>query len=217
MAFLAAIPATTGMSPFIIYALPRSRTAWLAQFLSYGGWTCHHEAAIRMRSVDDVLAFFRQPRTGTAETAAAPGWRILHHHIPALRAVVVLRPVEEVVEATLRLDVAGVAQYDAAKLRANMTRIYRSLEQIAERPGVLTVDYKKLSSAAVCRNIFEHCLPFQMPPEWERMMQSRNIQADVKSVLRYYFDNFAAVEMFKSRCKAELRRLAYAGSIKGTT
>jgi hypothetical protein len=40
--------------PFMIFALPRSRTAWLSEFLSYQGWTCWHEIAIQMRDFSEV-------------------------------------------------------------------------------------------------------------------------------------------------------------------
>ena len=81
------------MAPFIVYALPRSRTKWLSRFLTYGGWTCWHDVAVGMRSMADVDRFFARPNTGTAETGAAPGWMLLAQRFPDMRVVVVRRPV----------------------------------------------------------------------------------------------------------------------------
>jgi hypothetical protein len=39
------------MAPYLIFALPRSRTAWLAHFLTYRDWTCLHEHAIQVEII----------------------------------------------------------------------------------------------------------------------------------------------------------------------
>lgn len=201
------------MSPFIIYALPRSRTAWLSAFLTYRDWRCFHEAAITLRSIEDTKSFLGQPRIGVAETAAAPGWKMLRHYFPQSRIVVVHRPVEEVVDAMMNVDISGVARYDRALLERNMQRIDRSLDRIAAQPDVLTVGYADLDREDVCAAIFEHCLPYPHDHAWWAIMRRRNIQADARQVLRYYADHRDAVERFKLLCKSEMRRLAYAGLI----
>lgn len=201
--------------PFIIYALPRSRTAWLAAFLSYGDWHCYHEHAIRLRSVEQAVSLLRQPNIGCAETGAAPGWQILEHYLPEMNRVVIRRPVGDVVSSMLAVDVSGVAVYDVERLVKNMERSSRDLAKISARPGVLTMDYADLEREDACAAVFEHCLPYRFDREWWRWMHDQNIQADVKSVLQYYFDNRDAVEGFKHACKSELRRLAYAGLVRG--
>ena len=199
--------------PFIIYALPRSRTFWLSRFLTYGDWTCLHEPAITLRSFGDVIDMFRRPNIGVAETAAGPGWKLLRHHLPEIRSVVIRRPAEEVVQAMMRVDVAGVATYDEAKLRTGMAYGARVLDRIANEPGVLVVEHADLDREDACAAIFEHCLPYRFDLAWWESWRHQNIQTDVKRVLLYYAANRAAVEGFKRACKQELRRLAYAGLI----
>lgn len=201
---------------FIVHALPRSRTAWLATFLTYGGWTCLHEWAITMRSIEDVVKLFRTPNMGAAETAAGYGWQLLAHHVPELKTVVVRRPVADVVDAMMNVDVAGVAVYDRALLETTMVRGARVLDRISAQPGVLTVDFADLSRADTCAAVFEHCLPIPFDRGWFEHLKEKNIQADVKSVILYYHANREAVEGFKKTAKAELRRLAYAGHIRST-
>ena len=199
--------------PFIICALPRSRTYWLSKFLSYGGWTCHHEAAVQMRSLNDAVEFFARPRTGSAETGISPGWKLLRHYVPGLRTVVVRRSADEVVDAMMAVDVSGVATYDRAKLTRNMQYMDRALDKITG-PEVLTVRYADLDREETCASIFSHCLPFEFCADWWNEMRERNLQADVRSALRYYHANRAAIDRFKAACKSELWRLARAGLVR---
>jgi hypothetical protein len=199
-------------APFIIFSLPRSKTAWLAQFLTYGAWTCHHQTAIKMRTLADVGTFFAQHNVGTAETGASLGWRLLEHHVPNLRRVVVRRPIDESVAAMLRVDLKGVAVYDEMLMRRVMVREARALDDISARPGVLTVDFADLDRRDACAAVFEHCLPYPFPQAWWDNLRHRNVQADVPAMLRYFHANRAAIENFKRDCKSELRCLARAGS-----
>jgi hypothetical protein len=201
------------MTPFLIYALPRSRTAWLSEFLTYRDWSCGHELAIQMRNFDEVLTYFRRPNVGSAEPAAGPGWRLMQHHFPHMRSVVIRRPVEDVVKSMMRVDVDGVAVYDRDKLRRTMERSARDLDALSMQPGVLTVDFDDLAREDACAAVFEHCLPYPFDRTWWGTLCNRNIQINVKALLRYYFANKAGVDGFKRACKTELRRLAYAGLI----
>ena len=79
--------------PFVVLALPRCCTAWLAQWLSYGPWQCGHDEIRHCRSLDDVKLWLAQPFTGTVETAAAPFWRMLPEGV---RVVTVCRHVPDV-------------------------------------------------------------------------------------------------------------------------
>lgn len=199
-------------APFVVYA-QRSRSAWLARFLSFKDYRCYHDVAITMRSLDDVVRFFRQPKTGSAETAAAPGWRILHHHIPNMRAVVVRRPVEDVVDSMMGVDLAGIATYDREKLMRGVVYGARILDQISEQRGVLTVEFADLEHDHVCRAVFEHLLQVEMPYDWWLKWRHINVQADVPAMLRYYQAHRDEIEGFKWAMKAEMRRLVAAGAI----
>jgi len=171
------------MPPFVIFALPRSRTAWLSQFLTYGDAICGHEQLRHMRSVDDIKAWFAQPDIGTAETSAAPWWRLLDQFAPNAKVLVVRRPVEEVVESLMRLP--GVA-FDRAMLTSRMQYLDRKLDQIKARvPGVLSVRYADLIDEATCKAVFEHCLPYSHDRlHWARWA-AVNVQCNMKAMMRY--------------------------------
>ena len=168
--------------PFIIYGLPRSRTFWLSRFLTYGGWSCGHDEARHVRTLDDVRSWLSMPLQGTVETAAAPWWRLVQDMRQDIRTVVVRRPVGEVVLSFLRTGVA----FDVPKLRAAMTRLDAKLAQIEARvPNCLSVRFDELAEEDVCAMVFEHCLPFKHDPAWYASTAPLNLQVNMSAVVRY--------------------------------
>lgn len=199
--------------PFIIYALPRSRTAWLSALLTYKDWECYHESAIFMRSMDDVKSFFTSNNVGCVETAAAQGHKLIRYIAPDIKEVVILRPVEDVINAILSIDV-GV-KWDVDILRKNMQYGDRELRRIAENKNTLVVNYHDLDKEQVCASIFEYCLPYKFDKLWWESLKDKNIQVDMKAFFRYYYKNKDAIEKFKKHCKSELIKLRKMGQIKG--
>ncbi len=199
---------------FIVYALPRSRTAWMSKFLSYGGWSCWHEMAIFMRQIEDFQTILAEPRIGTVETAMAQGWRLLHHYQPQINAVVVKRPIDEVVKSMLATNLKGYATYDKEKLIGVMEYGNRMLDDVAKNlPNCLKLEFSDLDTKDGCAALFEHCLPFKFDQEWWDGQRAKNIQVDVAEYVRYYHENRPEIDGFKKLCWRELRRLRVAGEI----
>lgn len=170
------------MSPFIVFGMPRSRTAWLARFLTYGDWVCGHEELRHARSLDDVRSWLAQPCTGTAETAAAPWWRLARHLRPDLRVVVVRRDVTDATDSLMRLGLFA----DRTAVERLMLRLDRKLEQISRRiPDALSVRFEDLKREEVCAAVFEHCLGLPCDPDWWRLWVPVNIQCDMRAIVRH--------------------------------
>ena len=184
----------------------------MASFLTYGDWTCHHEMALYMRSMDDARRLL-VGATGCVETGAILGWRLIAHHVPGIRMAVVRRPIEDAVRAMMQVKVSGVASYDESVLLAGFRRGARALDEIALQPGVLALDYADLGTKEGCAALFEHCLPYRFDDAWWERRRLENVQADVKGVLQYYFAHRAEVESFKRDCMREMSRLVRAGLI----
>lgn len=197
-------------APFIVYALPRSRTAWISALLTYRDWVCSHEQAVTMRCWSDVERFFAQPRHGTVETGASPGWRLIQTVAPDIRSAVIYRPVEEVIESFRNFD---DITYDFNKLRRNLEYFQRCLDQIAARPETVVLLYGDLDREDGCRRLFQHCLPYDFDLGWWRSLRRRNIQMDVHGHLLYCISHRPAIDRFKSECKAVLRASVRAGVI----
>lgn len=169
------------MTGFVVFGLPRSRTAWLAKFLSYREWHCGHDELRHCRSLDDVQAWFSQQATGTVETAGAPWWRLLERFAPDAKVVVVRRPVEEVLDSLTRL-----AGFDVPALTRAICQLDCKLDQIAARvPNVLSVQFADLEKEETCAALFEHCLPYKHDSEHWAQLAAVNVQINFAALIRY--------------------------------
>ncbi len=194
--------------PFIIYGLPRSRTFWLSQFLCVGNYECSHEQMRFLRGTDDAKSWLAQDCVGTVETAAARWWRLVQLWRPDIRTVVVRRPVAEVVDSLLRLDMRGVCTFDRAALTHQITRLDRCLDRIeASVPGVLSVRYDDLRDEQVCANVFEHCLPYDHDHDWWVALAERNLQASMPALMRYCLANRRQIDKAASGVRRQMRAL----------
>lgn len=167
--------------PFVVFALPRSRTFWLSRYLSYNSWCCGHDEVRYLRSMDDIKSWFKQPMVGTVETAAGPFWRLLKHYSPEARIATVRRPVEEVVESLCKL-----ARFDVPVIRKRMQQLDHKLDQIEQRCDVFSVRYSDLNHEACCAALFEYCcVPFNHDPLWWKCVSSVNLQLNFTALMRY--------------------------------
>lgn len=168
--------------PFLVYAMPRSRSFWLAQFLSYGEWHCGHEELRHLRSLADVKAWFSQLYTGTVETAAAPFWRLQQQLVPQARVVVLRRNLEDIVDSFIRTGV----KFNEEALEAQMLRLSRKQDQILARvPGALEVWFEDLHEEATAKQVFEFCLPYAFDKAWWKKLRDLELQCDIKALYRY--------------------------------
>jgi hypothetical protein len=170
------------MPSFVVFAMPRSRSAWLTRFLTYGDWQCGHDEARHCRSPDDIRAWLSQPCTGTVETAAAPFWRLLEAYAPDARIVTLRRPIPQVMASLRR---AGLLFDDRVMTRV-LRQIDAKLDQIEARlPNVLSVRFADLADEEVCAEIFQHCLPYRHDPDWWQALNQQNVQINLLHLVRY--------------------------------
>ena len=192
----------SGGSPFVVFALPRSRSFWLSRYLSCAGYHCWHEQAPHFRSLGDVQAWLSQDFTGASETTAAPFWRTIVAARPDVRVLVVRRPVGEVVDSLMRLDMRGVCAFDHAKVERAMLQLDRKLDQIEARVGTaLSVQFADLTTEATCARVFKHCLCVPHDHNWWAMHAPVNLQADMPALMRYMFTNKPAIDSLVAMLK----------------
>lgn len=167
------------MTPFLILALPRSRSAWLSRYLSYRDWHCGHDELQHMRSLEDCKTWFTQPDIGSVETAAGPFWRLLPRDI---RVVTVRRAVDDVLAGAMR----AVPIPDPAAMRRRLWAADRKLDQIEARvPGVLSVQFDDLEREATCAAVFEHCLGAPHDHEWWASWDVQKVSGNLAAQVRY--------------------------------
>lgn len=169
--------------PFVIFAMPRSRSAWLARFLTYGDWHCGHDELRHCRSFDDVSSWLALPCTGTIETGAASFWRLLPRYCPEARVLTLRRPVPEVVASLRR----GGLPFEDEVMIPLMRRHERKLDQIEQRmPNVMSVEFSELADEQKCAAVFEHCLPYRHDHAWWQAVAGVNIQISLMQMARYF-------------------------------
>lgn len=91
---------------FFICALPRSRTAWLANFLTFGDSFCFHEPAVGITSFPYLRRLFESTgRQVVGSSDCGNAWIAdgLAREFPDCRFVVVHRPLEEVRQGMLEM------------------------------------------------------------------------------------------------------------------
>lgn len=192
-------------APFIVYGMPRSRTFWISRFMSYGKYQCAHDQLPYLRSLDDAKSWLSQDWTGTAETAAAPWWRLAQHFRPDLRVLVVRRPVADVMESLLSLDMRGICAISPDLLAVELGRINRRLDRIERQPGVLSVRFDDLDQEDVCGAAFEHCTGYAHDPDWWRSFSEINLQRDVPAQMRYHLAHRRQLASFANAAKVQFR------------
>lgn len=161
--------------PFIVFSLPRSRSAWMTHFLSYPPFQCGHDMATYCESVSDFLGMFASGMVGTCETGAVEAWRVIRAEMPECKFVVVRRPLPDVLASFARHGLSP----DEAQLiqRANL------LESVASLAGTLVLDYSELDGYLGCRRLFEFCLGLPFDWAWWEFYSQYNIQVDLRAQL----------------------------------
>jgi len=160
-----------GDESFILFGLPRSRTKWLSEFLSYGKWNCHHDLPVYSESLGEILDTLGKPHSGSSETGLVRAYFAIREKYPNIKIVVVLRPWQEVKKS-------------AADIGWNIPDWYLIeeegyLKKLANMPNVVTVGFDELNYFSGCEAVFSHCLGKKLFPEWFEKFRAQNIQIDM--------------------------------------
>lgn len=180
------------MNPFIVYALPRSRTVWLSHFLTYGNWKCFHDIVVDLHSIDNIALCLQQPYVGTVETAMVDGWQAIKQAMPSAKIVVVSRPVTEVNNSLRKFGINVLHQLIHRKSK---------LDEICSKETVLLVQYEDLDKEEVCKQIFEYCLEQPFDRDWWLAIKDANIQLDIEKRLLKIEKNRAGIDKLKAEAK----------------
>lgn len=176
-------------SPFIVLSLPRSRSAWMAHFLSYNGELVGHDLATECCSVAEFRENLLQ-LSGTCETGAMLGWRVLREEFPEAKLVVIKRDPVEVWKSLLRFGID--ADLD------DLVRKWVLLDVVSALPGVLTIPYPALADPMVCKQLFEYCLDLPFDWQWWERLSSTNIQVNMEQRLQRLIVNYGRIQQLKA-------------------
>jgi hypothetical protein len=183
---------------FLVFALPRSRTAWTSRYLSFDSYV-GHDIATECATPDDFFMKLAPeaalhgeiPLDGTVETAAMLGWRLIRKRLPDARFAVIRRPVHEIERS--------LSQFGIEAKPGELLERAEMLNEISEHPGVLTLQYGDLCHQQFRQQLFEHCLQRPWVEGWDRAWAWRNVQIDVHARMKYLADNRARIEALKAQ------------------
>lgn len=188
------------MAKFIIMALPRSRTKWLSEFLSFEGkHVIGHDLAVDCSSLQDFEDAL-DAVDGSVETGAMLGWRLLLKRHPDWRVVTIHRPLWQIANSFARLGVNGI-DWENMKAREAM------LEALTLQPGVRGYGFDELDVEHTIASIWEFCLRRDFDYEWWVEMRSKNIQINMAERVARLQANGPALDLLKSEILAETAKL----------
>ncbi len=177
------------MAPFIIFSLPRSRSAWLSVFLSAPGRIVGHDIGTECARPAD---FFAKLGPGTCETGAGFAWRYIRRERPDIRFIVVRRDPEAVIAS---LDNHGLFGF-----RDEIMKRDGELDAISCLPGTLTVAFEDLAYMDGCAKVYRACIDRNLDPVWWKHMDLLNIQVDLPRQMAKTMANWEGISNLKLAC-----------------
>lgn len=148
---------------FFIYSLPRSRTAWIANFLTYGKSYCYHEPSLGMFDLTELITLFRKrPITGSSDCANVLMIDRIQELFPDSKSIVIERPIEEVSYSLRELGITPKLE----EMKEGLERVKAELN-----PLVLTNRLDEFECHELCKFT-------DSPWDYKRflMLDSMNIQ-----------------------------------------
>lgn len=155
---------------FFILGLPRSRTAWLANFFTYDDVSCLHEPSAEIASLDELdarLDATGSPVQGSADTCNTLLFDSLLKRWPDARYIAVRRDPREV-RASLR---------GKGLTTESMVELAASFESVTQHAAVIPVRFESLSDLSRLEDLWRFCgsrMPFN--ERRARMLIDLNVQ-----------------------------------------
>lgn len=174
------------MMSFIVFTLPRSRSAWLSHLLS-----CGHDTALDSKSVADFLDRV-DSRGGTVETGAIVGAHVIRELRPDINVAVIKRPVSEVM--------ASLASIGIIPARGEIEHRAKLLDELARQVDVLALDWTALDDFEACDLLMQFCLGAPCPRGRFEHYSQFNIQLNIPRRIEKLFETAETM----TRIKAEL-------------
>lgn len=130
---------------YLITGLPRSRTAWMAQFMP----NCVHEPITYMKKIEDIKTVYAD-HDGISDSGLGfwLDW-ILHNVAP--RTLIIDRDLDEVEKSLAEMNL-GLPATNYCEL------LQEKLDEHAKHPLVLRVPYEALGNMRVMQKVWWHLL-----------------------------------------------------------
>jgi Sulfotransferase domain len=167
------------MKTFFVMSLPRSRTAWLANFLTYEDSYCFHEGLLQVPSPLHFRELFSSTGKSVVGNSDCGNVFFINEILdtfPDAKFVVVDRPPEEVVDS---LQAMGPQFADEGAV----WHAYELLQKFKREHDALVVNYDALSYTTY-RMIWDHCVGSIFDHQRTVMLDGLDIQIIIDKKLR---------------------------------
>lgn len=142
-------------APFFITGLPRSRTAWLANWFTTGPTFCYHDRRFEMFLVERNGA----RRTGFSGPEIVTQAGTIQDLYPDAPWIVVLRNSEKAFASFLDVMRRTKIGLPLDQVEAVWNQRKNEVIHLCARPNVLPVDFSDLDQETVARRVWAHVLP----------------------------------------------------------
>lgn len=176
---------------FVVFSLPRSRSAWFAHFLrSDGQFKIGHDIALQCEKTDDFISAFRDYAfTGTVETGAVMAWKLILHEMPKVQFMTIRRPLKEVKRS---LNALGLEPQ-----KGDLETKELMLDIVEKLPRTIRVEFSTLSEWSVCSFLYEKLLGVECQFDWWQRMSALNIQIDMRKRIVQLLERAPQMEQLK--------------------
>lgn len=167
---------------YFITGLPRSRTAWLANFFTQGESFCAHDAILGCDSLDaferklDALPGVFRGDSDSALLFFAPE---LLRRFPDARWVVVCRDPEEVVRSLVAMPAyQNVPTYTSDRARLTVEMAQQRIHPLVGHPRAKFVRFEDLEQTTVLFSLWQWCLRDRVPwcPERAALLSAMRVE-----------------------------------------
>lgn len=175
--------------PFIVFSLPRSRSAWLSTLMSAPSALVGHDLGIGPASVEEYVSRLKLCYAGSCETGASFAWPLIKRLLPDSKFAVILRDPEEVI--------ASVARIGFGDQRVEIRNRYLQLRRIDTDLAPVWW-WHELDNEARVAALYSHCTGREMDLDWWSKLRRLNIQIDAQQRIGAIRDNLGNIEALKA-------------------
>lgn len=187
-------PSATKPAPFVIFALPRSRTFWLSKFLSgTRGQSVGHDMAIECDAAQAFVDALIGPYIGTVETAVAWAAPLIRYAMPSAKFFTIRRPLAECLMSLRRLGITGV--------EGELARRDQDLDAI-EAAGATRIEYADLDRPGVCVGLFEKVAGYRCEDRWYSHTAGHRMVIDMPARLQRIAERQPAIGKLRAEVDA---------------
>ncbi|HZQ45563.1 MAG TPA: sulfotransferase [Verrucomicrobiae bacterium] len=177
-------------NPFFIISLPRSRTAWLANLLTYGDYSfCHHEATRYCQTLEELndLMDGDEWHQGNSDSCLVT-WGVdnILKMWPSARFVFIYRDSVECNRSYKAAFPEIVSRCpNTERVLIELMLQMKELRNKLEPERVLAVSYPQLEQTKYIREIWEFCLPgLPFPVQRVNMLQQMRVDTIFQKMMQ---------------------------------